>query len=466
MKFLLIILSIILLTSPLFGQKVGVLYQFKSSSGLIWKTFGKGKIQPKYEGEVSKGYPDGFGVLSYPFNDGKSIVGEWKVGNEWNTEHYNNDGKLIGKLVIGKWILTYGILCGTLKAGKMLWVEKCYTGSESKYFGDIENMKPNGQGTISFQDGREYLGGWKDGKEHGQGTLNIPNGYSFTGEFKEGKLNGRGTETFPNRYKFVGRFKNGKRRGQGTLTTPDGTKYLGAFKNGEKNGKGTLTSPGGFKYVGTFKNGEKNGKGVLTSLDGVKYLGAFKNGKKNGKGTLTSPGGFKYIGTFKNGKKNGKGTFTWPDGGKYKGDWEDGKFHGQGSFTFSDKNIGVGEFRMNKPWNISTYDNTGKVIWKMKHGVRVEKGNLLKTEKGILFRDTPRTKWLQGGEIWFSSGDVKTQAKYEGDILAGFPEGNGTLTFPSGSKYTGHFREGKPWNVTTYEKNGKISYKFVNGKRQ
>ena len=200
MKHLLIILSILLLTPPLFGQEVGVLYQYKSSSGLIWKTFGKGKIQPKYEGEVSKGTPDGFGVLSYPFTDGKSVVGEWKVGNEWNTEHYNNDGKLIGKLVIGKWILTYGILCGTLKAGKTVWAEKCYAGSESKYLGDIENMKPDGQGTSNFQDGREYLGGWKDGKEHGLGTLNIPNGYSFTGEFKDGKLNGRGTETFPNKY--------------------------------------------------------------------------------------------------------------------------------------------------------------------------------------------------------------------------------------------------------------------------
>ena len=102
----------------------------------------------------------------------------------------------------------------------------------------------------------------------------------------------------------------------------------------------------------------------------------------------------------------------------------------------------------------------------MKHGIRVEKENILKIEQGILFRDTPLAKWLQSGKMWFSSGDVGTQAKYEGDILTGFPEGHGTLTFPSGSEYTGYFREGKPWNVTTYDKNGKISYKFVNGKRQ
>ena len=41
-----------------------VLYQYKISSGLVWKTFGKGKVQPKYEGEISTGIPDGVGILS------------------------------------------------------------------------------------------------------------------------------------------------------------------------------------------------------------------------------------------------------------------------------------------------------------------------------------------------------------------------------------------------------------------
>ena len=461
-----IILSIILLTSRLFGQETGVLYQYKGTSGLIWKTFGKGSIQPKYEGEVLNRSPNGFGVLSYPFTDGKSVVGEWKDGNEWNTEHYNNDGKLIGKLATGKLILMYGILCGTLKDSKILWAEKCYEGPKNKYLGDIEDMKPNGQGTLTTSDGEKYVGGFKNGKKSGQGALTTSDGE-----------------------KHVGVFKNGKKNGQGTLTTSDGKKYVGVFKNGKKNGQGTLTTLDGEKYVGAFTNGEKSGQGTLTTSDGEKYVGAFMNGEKNGKGILTSQGGFKYVGIFKNGKKNGTGTFTWPDGGKYKGEWKDGKFHGQGSFTFSDKNIGVGEFRKNKPWNISTYDKDGKIIWQMKHGIRVENENILKIEQGILFRDTPLAKWLQSGKMWFSSGDVGTQAKYEGDILTGFPEGHGTLTFPSGSEYVGYFKDskfhgqgtmtysdgrkyvgdykdGKPWNVKTYGKNGKISYKFVNGKRQ
>ena len=420
MKHLTILISIFLLSSPVIGQETGVLYQFKTTSGFIWKTFGKGKVQPKYEGEVSKGIPNGFGVLSYPFSYGKSVVGEWKVGKELNTEHYDNDGNLIGKWVNGKWELTYGILCRNLKDRKTGWSEKCNDVLGSKFVGDIENMKPNGQG-----------------------TLTLPNEYTYRGDFKDGKFHGQGTQIFSNRDKYVGEFKSGK-----------------------KHGKGTLSLTNGFKYVGKFKSGKKHGQGTLDSIDGGKYVGTFKNDKKSGSGTLTSPGGLKYVGEFKNGSKNGKGTFTWPDDGKYEGEWKDGKFHGQGAFTFSDKNIGMGEFRGNKPWNVITYDNDGNIIWKMMDGVRVNKSKLLKVKNETLFRDTPLAKWNKGGKKWHRSGDKKKQAKYVGKIVNGVPNGLGSLTFPSGSRHVGNFWDGKPWFVTTYDKNGNILGKIVNGVKQ
>ena len=320
MKHLLIILSILLLSFPLIGQETGVLYQYKIHSGFVWKTFGKGKVQPKYKGEISNGTPEGLGVLSYPFINGKRVVGEWKEGKEWNTEHYRKDGKVIGKWVNGKWLLKWGVLCGTLEEGTMVWFEKCYDGVESKFVGDIENMKPNGQVTYIFHDGRKYVGGWKNGKEHGQGT-----------------------------------------------------------------------------------------------------------------------------------------------------------------FTFSDGKKGVGEFSENNPCNITTYDKDGNIRWEIVNGVKVE--------KGILFRDTPRSNWEKGGEKCFRSGDEKTQAIYEGEILTGVPGGQGTITFPSGSKYVGGFRDGKrtgqgimnyshggkyvgefyggdPWNAVEYNKDGNIIGKWMNGVRQ
>ena len=62
-------------------------------------------VQQKYEGKTSNGEPDGKGILSFP--DGKRVTGEWKNGKEWNTDHFNNEGKLIGRTAKGKYIIEY-----------------------------------------------------------------------------------------------------------------------------------------------------------------------------------------------------------------------------------------------------------------------------------------------------------------------------------------------------------------------
>jgi len=76
-----------------------------------------------------------------------------------------------------------------------------------------------------------------------------------------------------------------------------------------------------------------------------------------------------------------------------------------------------------------------------------------KSQKGVLFRDTPYSKtegkgkgilvFVEGGRKWFKSGDEKKQVKYEGDILNGVPNGQGTLTHPNGVKYVGEFKKGR-----------------------
>jgi len=164
-RHLLIILSFLLLSSPLFCQETGVLFQYKISSGLVWKTFGKDQVQPKYEGEVSAGIPEGFGILSYPFTEGKSVVGEWKDGKEWNTEHYSKEGIVLGKWENGKWILKWGVLFEREENGILVWSVNGNEDYRVKYVGDIENMKPKGQGTITSADGDKYVGEFKNGKE-------------------------------------------------------------------------------------------------------------------------------------------------------------------------------------------------------------------------------------------------------------------------------------------------------------
>ena len=374
MKHLLFIITFQIFTFNLYAQssETGVLYQFKSSSGLVWKTFGKDKVQPKYEGDVSDGAPDGLGVLTYPFSYGKSVVGEWKIGKEWYTEHYNKEGTLLGKYVNGEWILKWGILFRqSEKNGIEAWYEDGDEKKESNYVGDITNGKPNGQGTETSPEGETYEGEWKDGKKEGQG-------------------------------KFI---------------QVDGSKYIGEWINGERNGYGTLTSSNGTKYVGKWKDGKKNGQGIFTSSAGSRYVGEFRDDKRNGYGTFTWPDGGKYEGEWKNGIFHGQGTVTLADGEKYEGEWKDGEKHGQGIYSFLDESKYVGEFLGNEPWNVTFYDKDGNIIWKMVNGKQVDDvyikdslRNLLSTNNGIM-----KSCWgldlLKAGKTTFIRVDKNNKVK-------------------------------------------------------
>jgi len=100
----------------------------------------------------------------------------------------------------------------------------------------------------------------------------------YLGEIVTGVPNGQGTYTFPDGKKYVGKWKDGKYNGEGIFTRPSGTKYVGEFKDGEKNGQGILTSPYGFKFEGEWKN-NKPWNGILYNKDG-KITSKYFNGVK------------------------------------------------------------------------------------------------------------------------------------------------------------------------------------------
>ena len=105
MKHILIILiSFLLLSTPLFGDnhKGETLYRWGECCDWVWKGFGDKEIQPKYQGDVENGKPNGLGILIDP--DGIKYVGEWRNGDMWNGTSYYKNGNIIGKFVNGEWI--------------------------------------------------------------------------------------------------------------------------------------------------------------------------------------------------------------------------------------------------------------------------------------------------------------------------------------------------------------------------
>ena len=256
-----ILFSFLLLSSPVIGQEIGVLYQYETSGEIKWEIFGDDKIQPKYKGKITNGETNGFGVLTYPYGE-KNVIGEWKNGKEWNTKHTKKDGIIVGKFEKGEWILSWGMLYLGYRNGVFGWYEEKWEGVDSednkdivKYEGEITNGVQDGQGTETYPDGSKYTGEYEDGKYNGQGTYTYPNGGKYEGEYKDGERNGQGTYTFPDGRKFVGEWKDGKINGQGTMTTLDGTKYEGEWKD-EKPWNGIYYDKNE-NIIGKFVNGER-----------------------------------------------------------------------------------------------------------------------------------------------------------------------------------------------------------------
>jgi len=205
-KHLLIILSFLLLSSPVIGNshKGETLYRWGECCDYKWMGFGEKDTNPKYQGQVKDGIPNGLGYLFFP--NGWKYVGSWK------------DGKENGK--------------GTLTSP-----------NGEKYEGEWKDGLPNGKGVFTFGKGKwegdKYIGEHKDGKKHGQGIYTFTDGRKYEGEWKDGKYHGQGTLTHPNGEKYVGEFKKGKRHGQGIHTYPNGEKYEGEYTDGENwNGTG------------------------------------------------------------------------------------------------------------------------------------------------------------------------------------------------------------------------------------
>ena len=177
-----------------------------------------------------------------------------------------------------------GILFGTYRetkwkdGGEWKWYENDDDNRIGKYKGEVEEGLPNGQGTYITTKGHKYVGEWKEGKYHGQGTLTYPNGRKYIGEYKDGLPNGQGTLTLSSGHKYEGEYQDGKYHGQGTFTWYDGRKYVGEWKDGTEHGQGTLTLPNGDKYEGEYQDGGIHGRGTLTFLDGREYVGEFKGG--------------------------------------------------------------------------------------------------------------------------------------------------------------------------------------------
>ena len=127
MKHLLIILSFLLLCSPVIGDnhKGETLYGWGNTLPYVWKGFGDKETHSVYKGDVENGEPNGLGILidpdgikyvgefkgglpngqgTYTLPNGEKYIGEFKDNKPWVITKYDKNGNITGKYVNGIYI--------------------------------------------------------------------------------------------------------------------------------------------------------------------------------------------------------------------------------------------------------------------------------------------------------------------------------------------------------------------------
>ena len=72
------------------------------------------------------------------------------------------------------------------------WKAKRETQTDRVYLGEIDKGMPNGQGTLTWEDGDQYVGQWKNGRYHGLGLIGFSGEETiFEGHYKDGRFVGK-----------------------------------------------------------------------------------------------------------------------------------------------------------------------------------------------------------------------------------------------------------------------------------
>jgi len=194
-RHLLILISILLLSSPVIGQSS----KYESVSQCVLQTMTEKKLTGKKMFEMVK----------------------------------EECERILGKVETGVKKRQKGVLFFREGNSGFGWYEDGDEKKDRWYVGEIENGEPNGQGTLTKPNGDKYVGEFRDGKRNGQGTYTWSNGDKYEGEWKDGKRIGQGTFTWANGNKYEGEWKDEKRTGQGKYIFSNGGKVVGEFRGGK-----------------------------------------------------------------------------------------------------------------------------------------------------------------------------------------------------------------------------------------
>ena len=190
-----------------------------------------------------------------------------------------------------------------------------YAESHTRFEGEFRNGRRHGRGTLTQSYGTRVTGLWDKGvllEEHVEAEN--PNGYRYVGGWHNMRPQGRGEVTYDDGSHYIGAFVDGEREGQGTMSSRDRT-TTGMWRRNVSDGATDVAGPGVYHFHGTEVDGKAQGEGELHDTDGSFYRGGFVRGEFQGQGTMTYANGARYTGGWCAASGRGRGAWNSPTEG-------------------------------------------------------------------------------------------------------------------------------------------------------
>jgi hypothetical protein len=171
-----------------------------------------------------------------------------------------------------------------------------------RYSGEAKHNRAHGKGQLSYSAKDKarraiYRGYFVDGRKQGQGTMTWTDGRTYSGYWWADLMHGKGTMIWPTTRSYEGEWIAGQRHGMGHMK----------FADDDRHGR--------VYYFGPWVAGKKQGQGFMEWRSGAKYLGEWHQGKRHGHGVFMFPNGDQYVGQWCDGRPQGIGRLLYSDGG-------------------------------------------------------------------------------------------------------------------------------------------------------